>query len=421
MDQEIAVGKRHVLANLFKGDKVIWMIFFFLCAISLIEVYSAASTLTYKSGNFWTPIVQHALFLFIGTIVVIGIHNIPCRFFKFYPIFILFISTFLLLAVLVGVGVMRNGAARWLSIFGIPFQPSELAKGGVVIGVALILSAMQTEKGADRHAFRYIMVLTLFFCGLILPENFSTAALLFLVVFFMMFIGRIPLIQLGKLLGVLAILTICTISLVMITPKETLTKIPKLHRLTTWKSRMAQFSGDHTKRLSPKDFDIDKNAQIAHAHIAIATSNIIGKFPGNSVERDFLSQAFSDFIYAIIIEEMGLIGGAFVILLYLILLFRASRIANRCERNFPAFLVLGLSLLLVTQAVVNMCVAVGILPVTGQPLPLISKGGTSTLINCAYIGMILSVSRFAKKREPDAVPSSSNEIESAFTDDRGIE
>jgi len=237
----------------------------------------------------------------------------------------------------------------------------------------------------------------------------------------MMFIGRIPLIQLGKLLGVLAILAICTISLVMITPKETLTKIPKLHRLTTWKSRLSQFSGDHTKRLSPKDFDIDKNAQIAHAHIAIATSNIIGKFPGNSVERDFLSQAFSDFIYAIIIEEMGLIGGAFVILLYLILLFRASRIANRCERNFPAFLVLGLSLLLVTQAVVNMCVAVGILPVTGQPLPLISKGGTSTLINCAYIGMILSVSRFAKKREPDAVPSSSNEIESAFTDDRGIE
>jgi cell division protein FtsW len=420
MDEETTVGKRHAMTNLFKGDKVIWMIFFFLCAISLIEVYSAASTLTYKSGNFWAPVVQHAIFLFVGTIVVIGVHNIPCRYFKFYPFFILFVSFFLLIAVLFGVGVMRNGASRWLSIFGIPFQPSELAKGGVVILVAFILSAMQTEKGADRHAFKYIMIATLIFCGLILPENFSTAALLFLVVVLMMFIGRIPLIQLGKLLGVLAILIICALSLVMITPKESLANVPKLHRLTTWKSRLAQFTSDRNKQLSPKDFDIDKNAQIAHAHIAIATSNVIGKFPGNSVERDFLSQAFSDFIYAIIIEEMGLIGGAFVILLYLILLFRASRIANRCERNFPAFLVLGLSLLLVTQSIVNMCVAVGIMPVTGQPLPLISKGGTSTLINCAYIGMILSVSRFAKKREPEVKNVTSNVVESAFTDDRGI-
>ena len=139
---------------------------------------------------------------------------------------------------------------------------------------------------------------------------------------------------------------------------------------------------------------------MAHANIAIVSSNIIGKGPGQSVERDFLSQAFSDFIFAIVIEELGIVGASFVVLLYIVLLYRTARIASRCENNFPAFLAMGLALLLVVQASFNMLVAVGIAPVTGQPLPLISKGGTSTIINCAYIGVILSVSRSAKKREP---------------------
>ena len=149
--------------------------------------------------------------------------------------------------------------------------------------------------------------------------------------------------------------------------------------------------------------DMANNAQVANSNIAIATSNIIGKMPGNSVQRDFLSQAYSDFIYSIIIEELGLVGGAGVALLYIILFFRAGKIARQCERNFPAFLIMGLSLLIVGQAMVNMCVAVGLMPVTGQPLPLISRGGASTIVNCVYIGMMLSVSRFAKRRE-DAVP-----------------
>jgi len=149
----------------------------------------------------------------------------------------------------------------------------------------------------------------------------------------------------------------------------------------------------------PEEVDLDKDAQVAHANIAIASSNIIGKGPGNSVERDFLSQAFSDFIYAIIIEETGIIGAFVVAMLYIILLFRTGRIANRCENNFPAFLAMGLALLLVTQALFNMCVAVGLAPVTGQPLPLISKGGTSSIINCVYIGAILSVSRSATKNK----------------------
>ena len=150
--------------------------------------------------------------------------------------------------------------------------------------------------------------------------------------------------------------------------------------------------------ISLKDDGSGKDAQVAHANIAIVGSNIIGKGPGKSVERDFLPQAFSDFIYVIIIEELGIIGAAFVAFLYIVLLYRAARIASRCENNFPAFLVMGLALMLVLQASFNMLVAVGIAPVTGQPLPLISRGGTSTIINCAYIGAILSVSRSAKKR-----------------------
>ena len=157
---------------------------------------------------------------------------------------------------------------------------------------------------------------------------------------------------------------------------------------------------------------MDDNFQVAHANIAIASSNVIGRGPGNSMERDYLPQAFSDFIFAIIIEEMGLFGAAFVVLLYIVLLYRSARIASRCENNFPAFFIMGLSLLLVVQATFNMMVAVGLAPVTGQPLPLISKGGTSTIINCAYIGAILSVSRSAKmKLEKDrpGVPEKDDE------------
>ena len=410
----------HRYANIFQGDRAIWMIFFFLCAISLIEVYSAASNLSYKAGDYWTPVLRHALFLFIGAIVAVVIHNIPCRWFKFYPVIVI-PASFVMLLMAMFVGVKVNEASRWLSIFGVPLQPSEIAKGGVVVGTALILSALQTDKGADRHAFKYIMWITLPIVLLIFSENISTALLLFTVVVLMMFIGRVPFAQLGKLLGVLAIIAVCGISVLTLADKSQLSSIPFGNRLATLKTRVMTYAEGNSKPFSVQDFDMNENAQIAHANIAIATSNVIGKFPGNSVERDFLSQAFSDFIYAIIIEEMGIFGGAFVVLLYVVLLFRASKIANRCERNFPAFLVLGLSLLMVIQAIINMAVAVGLFPVTGQPLPLISRGGTSTIINCIYIGMILSVSRFAKKRIPESGVAKTNMVESEFIRDEGIQ
>ena len=188
-------------------------------------------------------------------------------------------------------------------------------------------------------------------------------------------------------------------------------------------TKFTDHSDSKTKEIAPEDYDMTNNAQVANSNIAIATSNIIGKMPGNSVQRDFLSQAYSDFIYSIIIEELGLAGGAGVALLYIILFFRAGKIARQCERNFPAFLVMGLSLLFVIQAMVNMCVAVGLMPVTGQPLPLISRGGASTIVNCVYIGMMLSVSRFAKRREEPATVNENNDVvnEAEFQRTEGIE
>ena len=382
-----------LLKNIFKGDQVIWIIFLCLCLISIIEVFSAASTLTYKSGDHWGPITQHSIILMIGAIVVVLMHNIPYKWFQVFPVFLYPISVVLLAFVtLMGVitGDRVNGAARWMSFMGLQFQPSELAKMAVIIAVSFILSKKQDDEGANPKAFKYIMILTGLVCMLIAPENLSTAMLLFGVVVLMMFIGRVAFKKLAMLLGGLALAGCLGVIFLLAIPKDT--DIPFLHRFDTWKSRITNFT--EKEEVPAAKFDIDKDAQIAHARIAIATSNVIGKAPGNSIQRDFLSQAFSDFIFAIIIEELGLVGGAFVVILYIWLLVRTGRIAQKCERTFPAFLVMGIALMLVSQAILNMMVAVGLFPVTGQPLPLISKGGTSTLINCAYIGMILSVSRY---------------------------
>lgn len=403
--------------NIFKGDKVIWMVFFFLCIISIIEVYSASSQLTYKGGNYVAPVLKHISILLMGIFFMVVTLNIKCKYFRIVLPLMLGLSFVALISVYI-VGQMTNGAHRWVTVMGIQFQPSEIAKGTLVLAVSQILSAMQTEKGADKQAFRYILTVCMFFIPLIMLENLSTAALLCIVVFMMMLIGRVPATQLGKLLGITtlfisgvfamimffgtdrqrenAVSDVDTTQVVAENDKEESVVEKVFHRFDTWKARIDDFI--YNKPLKAEEVDLDKDGQWAHANIAIASSNITGKGPGNSEECDFLSQAFSDFIYAIIIEETGIFGAVFVAMLYIILLFRTGRIANRCENNFPAFLAMGLALLLVTQALFNMCVAVGLAPVTGQPLPLISKGGTSTIINCVYIGAILSISRSAKRR-----------------------
>ena len=412
------------IGNLFKGDKGIWMVFFFLCLISIIEVFSASSTLSYRSQNYMGPIIYHAVTLFVGIFFAIITLNIPCRYFKLITPLFLVISFATLLWVL-AFGESINGANRVIQLPGFTFQPSELAKGTMVLATAQILSAMQRsdDSGADPKAMKYILWLAVPTTALIGLENLSTAVLLFGIIFVMMFLGRVPLKQMGKLTGVLVLLAGLFLGLVFWMAKldkegqaleqaqangqtEQVVKVDKkdksaweklTHRFWTWKNRIA---GKEDNDVPAEEYKVtDKNFQVTHANLAIATSGIIGKGPGNSVERDYLPQAFSDFIYAIIIEEMGLLGAIAVVFLYVILLFRAARIASRCENNFPAFLVMGLTLLLVFQAVINMCVAVDFGIVTGQPLPLVSKGGTSTIVNCAYIGVILSVSRSAKRKD----------------------
>ena len=414
------------IGNIFKGDKVIWMVFFFLCMISIIEVYSASSSLSYKSGNYMAPVLRHILLLGVGLFTMICMLKVKCKYFKIITPFVLGFSFLMLLWVLVA-GQSTNGASRWISLAGLQFQPSEIAKGAVILAVAQILSAMQTENGADKRAFKFILWATGLFIILIGLENLSTAMLLCFTILCMMIIGRVPMQQIGKLVGGVIIAAVIALAGIMVLghdknemakPENTLTEnVSKdkeeeepgtadkiFHRADTWKARIDKFI--NSKPVAPEDVDLDKDAQVAHANIAIASSNIAGKGPGNSVERDFLSQAFSDFIYAIIIEEMGIEGAIFVAMLYIILLFRAGRIANRCENNFPAFLCMGLTILLVIQALFNMLVAVGLAPVTGQPLPLISRGGTPTVINCLYLGIILSISRTAKKK--DMAPNGTN-------------
>ena len=406
--------------RLFQGDLVIWAIYFWLCMISLIEVYSAGSSLSYKSGDFMAPLFKQAIFLGIGTAVVWVIHSIPCRFFKLgvvlYPI-----SIFLLILTLI-IGAKENDGARWLN-FGIKFQPSEIAKGALVLFVALILSFGQTEEGADKRAMKIILFATCLTCALIVTENLSTAALLFATVFVMMFIGRVPTKQLGKIVGVCLLGVVLLATIVTIFPKEKLNESKLLHRASTWVDRVKDHTSD--KETMSDTIFLRDHAQEARAKIAIASSNMIGKMPGNSEQRDHLAQAYSDFIYAIIIEEMGVLGAVFVAFLYIILLFRAGRIASMCERNFPAYLTMGLAILLVIQAMVNILVAVGLIPITGQPLPLISRGGTSTIINSVYFGMILSVSRYARKnldgQKIEKLPASEDPQDKEFQSSEGME
>ena len=405
----------------FKGDAVIWSVFFFLCIISIIEVFSASSHLSFKTGNYLGPVLKHCALLAVGVVVMICTMNIKCRYFKLITPFALLFS-FLMLIIVLCVGESTNGSQRWIDFLGIQFQPSEIAKGALILATAQILSAMQTPEGADKRAFKYIMIVCVFIIPLIMVENLSTAALLCIVVFMMMFIGKVPKLQLGRLLGIVALTLATVVTMVMVFGNDEAAAADKMkdnkhlivqqqteekeenvlekvfHRFDTWKARIDNFLSD--EYVAPEDLDLNgKDAQTSHANIAIATSNLIGKGPGNSVERDFLSQAFSDFIYAIIIEEMGIFGAFIVCMLYIILLFRTATIANRCANTFPALLIMGFAMLLVVQAMFNMAVAVGLVPVTGQPLPLISKGGTSTIINCAYIGVILSVSYSAKKKD----------------------
>lgn len=387
-------------SKIFKGDKVIWSVFIALCIVSLIEVFSATSTIVYRQQNHWGPILRHATFLLGGVGVILFMHNVPYRYFSSL-IFVLF-GSIILLILTPFIGTTINGAERWINIMGITIQPSEIAKISLMGTVAFLLSKQNDSN--EKTLFKWMIGLMLVVCFIIAIDNLSTALLLFMVCFVLMFIGNVRFIRLAKVALVGIGIVLFTVLLLKIIPTGW-TQKGVLSRASTWQARIDRFGNSPDKDEAAYYQITDENYQVAHSKIAIANGGVLGKFPGNSQERDFLPQAYSDFIYAIILEEMGLVGGTIVLIFYIIILIRAGMIARKTERLFPKYLILGSALMLSMQAFVNMAVAVNLIPVTGQPLPLISRGGTSTLITCAYFGIILSADRFgfAKKKETPAM------------------
>ncbi len=392
--------------NIFKGDKVIWMIYFLLCMVSLVEIYSAGSNLTFKGGEHYDPLLNQAKFLILGFFVMVLVNNIPCKYFKLISLIGLPAAILMLLFTLVKQSAV-NDAARWITIAGIKFQPSEFAKSMLLLQVAVVLArgnllgkkrqGEQSEavrKKAVKRAFWTVVILTAIVCGLIVPENFSTAAMTGLVVLVIMYVANLPWRYLIGLVGSIAACVTLVGFVIFVTPDE---KLQDYRRALTWKNRLLKHVGTSGAESGGKTYNMEEHWQEVTARMSIADSNGIGVGPGNSVCRDFLPHAESDFIYAIIVEEMGVAGGIGVLLLYIILLVRVWRIAQRSDKYFPAYLIIGLGTMLVTQALVNMSVAVGLAPVTGQTLPLISHGGTSILITSFNLGMILSVSRYTEK------------------------
>jgi len=385
--------------TLIHGDLVIWVVFLVLCGISLIEVYSASSRMTFVSGAYWDPIMQHASFMLMGIFIAWLVHFIPCNYFKLFCTIGMFLSLFLLIAVLV-IGQKTNDAGRWISLGFIRFQPSEIAKLSLVGFSCFILSSLRDEKGASMTGLKIVALAAFMTILLIFSENASTALIIATVIFGICFYAQVrKKIIIGALLmGALGLGSAFAIAHSI--PESTLVKMQNsnfklLHRVPTWVHRITD---KQERPEDPKDYKPQENPQKTYAKVAIASSNVIGCGPGNSRQRDFIPQAVSDFIYAIVIEELGLFGAILVLSLYLILMYRSMRIARRCKALFPSYLVMGLALMIVVQAMMNMAVAVDAFPVTGQPLPLVSRGGTSLFITCTYIGMILSVSHTAKRK-----------------------
>ena len=367
-----------VINKYIKGDRVIWAVALLLAIFSVLVVYSSIVTLAYKyqNGNTEYYLFKHSIILFIGFLLMYFAHKVNYRYFsRISQIGLLLAIPLLLFTLLTGATI--NDASRWLviPIINQTFQTSDLAKLALIMFLARMLSKRQDNIKDFNQAFLPIMIPVLIVCGLILPANFSTAAMLFVTCLVLMFIGRI---NLGYIISLVSIGVVCLGIFIAIVMNSDVT-----NRVGTWQTRIENF--------------IDGNAQVNYqaeqSKIAIATGGIIGKGPGRSTQRNFLPQSYSDFIFATVIEEYGIIGGTFTLLLYLILLYRGVLIAKNAPRTFGSLLAIGLSFSLVFQVMINMAVAVNLFPVTGQPLPMVSMGGTSIWFTCLAIGIILSVSR----------------------------
>jgi cell division protein FtsW len=370
------------LFNKLKGDRVIWMTALFLGLISLLAVYSSISSLAFKRGGGGTLhfLVKHGVMLLTGGVIMYYASQLRYSMYsRLSQLAIGFVAGLLLLTLLLGSNI--NDASRWITIpiINQSFQTSDLAKVVLVVYLARVIGKHQGEEWTLRDVLVQLMLPVGVICGLILPANFSTAALLFSVCLIIMFIGQVPmkhlLLVVGGAAAVFALLLVLADSFPDLLP-----------RMATWVARIKTFIEGGA--------DSNANYQVEHAKIAIASGGLLPNGPGSGASRNWLPHPYSDMIYAFIVEEYGsVIGGLGLLLLYLILLARALRIAGRCEKPFGALTAIGLGLMLVLQAMINMAVAVNLVPVTGQPLPLVSMGGTSVWFTCLAIGIVLSVSR----------------------------
>jgi cell division protein FtsW len=370
-----------------KGDKLIWAIITLLAIFSFLPVYSASSNLAYTSavGSTFSFFLKHFMHLFLGFAIMYGVHKIPYRYFKGLSIVMIpVVIGLLILTLLQGKTIDGANASRWIQIpvVGMSFQTSTLAAVVLLVYVARYLSKISDQAITFKQSILPLWLPVFIVLALILPANFSTTAIIFSMVLILTFIGGYPI---KYLLGILGV-AIVAFSMFILTAKAFPTLMP--NRVDTWVNRIQNFSNSEP---SEADYQIEK------AKIAIATGGIQGVGPGKSVQKNFLPQSSSDFIFAIIVEEYGLLGGVFLLIMYSWLLFRIVIVSQKADTVFGKLLVLGVGLPIIFQALVNMAVAVELFPVTGQTLPLISSGGTSIWMTCLALGIILSVS--AKRQE----------------------
>ena len=403
MSKETIVAK---IKELFKGDKVIWIVTLFLVLISLLVVYTSSEQLANRRNQNNTYILfRHFITIVLGLGVMIFAANIKYKRYSRLLLLLFWISVPLLVFTMF-LGKYVNNAQRGIEIMGMTFQTSDLAKVALVGFLARVLTLRRDSLNDVKEVIKYVMVPIIVVVGLIFKNNFSTAAMLFVTCLVVMFLGKIKMKYILGFVGAVVVAgAIALLVLLAIKPADA----KDTNRSRTWLARVERFFGGD-KEEQEQD---DKFNQVLQAKIAIAGGGIIGKGPGKSTQRNILQHAYSDFIYAMIIEEYGLVGGAFVLILYLVLLFRATRIMIRAPQSYGGLLAMGLAFGLVLQAMLNMGVAVGLLPVTGQPLPFVSMGGTSLMFTGLSLGIIISVSKEIDKVNNDERDA---EIEVAETD-----
>lgn len=387
--------KKYVREQMQYIDRTYWVMFVGLILMASIALFSASSFFVFQEGNSTLgPILSQMVFIATGVVLVFILQFIPSKWIRVLGYIGLIVSIIFLMLTFSPLGVEINGSKRWLKLFGITFQPSELAKLTLIIVVSDLLSRIKSKEDQSKY-FSIAIGITMVICGIIFIGNLSTAVLLGGIVILLAILARVHIKYWGSLVAAIMVFLICGYFFVNeVYVKQNRKMEGILGRAITWVGRINDMREEN--QTPDAEFRItDDNYQSSHAKIAVARGgkSPFGVLPGNSIQRDVLPQAYADYIFAIIVEEWGIIGSIALIILYLSILFRACLKSSRYADYSAMLMVMGLALMLTCQALISMMVSVGIGPVTGQPLPMISRGGTSALITSIYFGIIMSVSR----------------------------